>query len=79
MKKICFGNGLTAVNGNMCNLTNSTSGKKIEKVYRFPNDLINISNVFNECINLCNIKGEIPVSALEGMAPENESEGGKDS
>ena len=25
------------------------------------------------------IKGEIPMSALEGMAPENESEGGKDS
>lgn len=32
-----------------------------------------------EDIALIYIKGEIPVSALEGMAPENESEGGKDS
>lgn len=66
MKKICFGNGIKAQDNKMCNLTVSIKGS-LKEVYRFPNELKNISNCFNNCANLSVFNANIP-NSIEDMS-----------
>lgn len=66
MKKICFGNGIKAQNNKMCNLTVSIKGS-LKEVYRFPKELKNISNCFNNCANLSVFNANIP-NSIENMS-----------
>jgi hypothetical protein len=59
MKKICFGKNITSENNKMTHLTNNIKDS-LREVYRFPQNLIDISNCFNGCVNLSKFEAELP-------------------
>lgn len=61
MRKICFGKNITSVNNKMTNLTKDIKDS-LKEVYRFPQNLVDISNCFNGCSNFIELKAELPNS-----------------
>lgn len=59
MKKICFGKNITTVNSRMSNLTDNIKSS-LREVYRFPQNLVDVSNCFNGCVNLTKFEAELP-------------------
>lgn len=59
MKKICFGKNITSVNSKMSNLTDNIKSS-LREVYRFPQNLVDVSNCFNGCVNLTKFEAELP-------------------
>ena len=59
MKKICFGKNITTVNKKMSNLTDNIKSS-LREVYRFPQNLEDVSNCFNGCVNLTKFEAELP-------------------
>ena len=61
MRKICFGKNITSVNSKMSNLTDNIKDS-LREVYRFPQNLVDVSNCFNGCVNLTKFEAELPNS-----------------